>query len=87
MIHRVSAEIGGQELSIEMGKIAKQADGAAYIRYGDTVVLATACALKQAKEGQGFFPLNVDYRDNNYAAGKFPGGFFKRRGARPKRRS
>ena len=80
MIHRVSAEIGGQELSIEMGKIAKQADGAAYIRYGDTVVLATACALKQAKEGQGLFPLTVDYRENNYAAGKIPGGFFKREG-------
>jgi len=80
MVHRVSAEIGGLEFSIEMGKIAKQADGAAYISYGDTVVLATACALKQAREGQGFFPLTVDYRENTYAEGKIPGGFFKREG-------
>ncbi|MBN2339040.1 MAG: polyribonucleotide nucleotidyltransferase [Acidobacteria bacterium] len=80
MVHRVSAEIGGLEFSIEMGKIAKQADGAAYVSYGDTVVLATACALKQAREGQGFFPLTVDYRENTYAAGKIPGGFFKREG-------
>jgi polyribonucleotide nucleotidyltransferase len=80
MVHRVSTEIGGLEFSIEMGKIAKQADGAAYVSYGDTVVLVAACASKEAKEGQDFFPLTVDYRENTYAAGKIPGGFFKREG-------
>jgi polyribonucleotide nucleotidyltransferase len=80
MVHRVSAEIGGLEFSIEMGKIAKQADGAAFVSYGDTVVMVTACAAKIAREGQDFFPLTVDYRENTYAAGKIPGGFFKREG-------
>lgn len=80
MVHRVSADIGGLEFSIEMGRIAKQADGAAYVSYGDTVVLVAACAAKEAKEGQDFFPLTVDYRENTYAAGKIPGGFFKREG-------
>ncbi len=80
MVHRVSAEIGGLEFSIEMGRIAKQADGAAFVSYGDTVVLVAACAAKEAKEGQDFFPLTVDYRENTYAAGKIPGGFFKREG-------
>jgi polyribonucleotide nucleotidyltransferase len=80
MKHRVSTEIGGLEFSIEMGKVATQADGAAYVSYGDTVVLATACALKEPHEGTDFFPLTVDYRENTYAAGKIPGGFFKREG-------
>jgi polyribonucleotide nucleotidyltransferase len=80
MVYRVSADIGGLEFSIEMGKIAKQADGAAYVSYGDTVVLVSACAAKVGKEGQDFFPLTVDYRENTYAAGKIPGGFFKREG-------
>jgi polyribonucleotide nucleotidyltransferase len=80
MIYRASAEIGGLEFSIEMGRVAKQADGAAYVCYGDTVVLVTACALKKPKEGTDFFPLTVDYRENTYAAGKIPGGFFKREG-------
>jgi polyribonucleotide nucleotidyltransferase len=80
MVHRVSADIGGLEFSIEMGKIAKQADGAAFLSYGDTVVLVTACAAKEPREGQDFFPLTVDYRENTYAAGKIPGGFFKREG-------
>lgn len=80
MVYRVSADIGGLEFSIEMGRIAKQADGAAFVRYGDTVVLVSACGAKQAKEGQDFFPLTVDYRENTYAAGKIPGGFFKREG-------
>src|SRR5262249_11832465 len=75
-----SATIGERELSIEMGKLAKQADGAAYVRYGDTVVLVTACSAKQPREGLDFFPLTVDYRENFYAAGKIPGGFFKREG-------
>jgi len=80
MAHRVSADIGGLEFSIEMGRIAKQADGAAFVSYGDTVVMAAACAAKEAKAGQNFFPLTVDYRENTYAAGKIPGGFFKREG-------
>jgi len=80
MVHRVSADIGGLEFSIEMGRIAKQADGAAFVSYGDTVVMVAACAAREAKEGQDFFPLTVDYRENTYAAGKIPGGFFKREG-------
>ncbi len=80
MKHRVATEIGGLEFSIEMGKVATQADGAAYVSYGDTVALATACAAKEPREGADFFPLTVDYRENTYAAGKIPGGFFKREG-------
>jgi polyribonucleotide nucleotidyltransferase len=80
MVYRVSADIGGFEFSLEMGKIAKQADGAAFVSYGDTVVMVAACAAKEAKEGRDFFPLTVDYRENTYAAGKIPGGFFKREG-------
>ncbi len=80
MVHRVSTEIGGLEFSIEMGRLAKQADGAAYVCYGDTAILATACAAKEPVEQQDFFPLTVDYRENTYAAGKIPGGFFKREG-------
>ncbi|NLT65067.1 MAG: polyribonucleotide nucleotidyltransferase [Acidobacteria bacterium] len=80
MVHRVSADIGGLEFAIEMGKVAKQADGAAYVSHGDTVVLVSACAAREAREGQDFFPLTVDYRENTYAAGKIPGGFFKREG-------
>src|SRR5213594_242541 len=80
MSYRVAAEIGGREFSIEMGRVARQADGAAYVCYGDTVVLATACAAKEPREGMNFLPLTVDYRENTYAAGKIPGGFFKREG-------
>ncbi len=80
MVYRASADIGGLEFTIEMGKIAKQADGAAFVSYGDTVVMVAACAAKEAREGQDFFPLTVDYRENTYAAGKIPGGFFKREG-------
>jgi polyribonucleotide nucleotidyltransferase len=80
MVHRFSADIGGLEFSIEMGRIAKQADGAAFVSYGDTAVLVSACAAMEPREGQDFFPLTVDYRENTYAAGKIPGGFFKREG-------
>jgi polyribonucleotide nucleotidyltransferase len=80
MTYRATAEIGGLEFSIEMGKVARQADGAAFVSYGDTVVLATACAEAEPKEGSDFLPLTVDYRENTYAAGKIPGGFFKREG-------
>ncbi|MFQ5720338.1 MAG: polyribonucleotide nucleotidyltransferase [Acidobacteriota bacterium] len=75
-----SIDIGGQSLSFEMGRIAKQADGATLVRFGDTVVLATACAQKEPREGISFLPLTVDYREWTYAAGKIPGGFFKREG-------
>ncbi len=73
-------EIGGRTLTIETGKVAKQADGAVTVRYGDTVVLVTACADRKAKADIDFVPLTVDYRENTYAAGKIPGGFFKREG-------
>src|SRR5437867_3044341 len=79
-VHKVSTMVGERELSIEVGKLAKQADGAALVRYGETVVLVTACAAKEPREGLDFFPLTVDYRENFYAAGKIPGGFFKREG-------
>ena len=79
-VHKVSTMIGERELSIEVGKLAKQAHGSALVRYGDTVVLVTACAAKGPREGLDFFPLTVDYRENFYAAGKIPGGFFKREG-------
>jgi polyribonucleotide nucleotidyltransferase len=77
--YRVEKEIGGKLLSIETGKIARQAHGAVIVRYGDTVVLATVVSGKP-REGIDFFPLQVDYREKMYAAGKFPGGFFKREG-------
>ncbi|HEV2379365.1 MAG TPA: polyribonucleotide nucleotidyltransferase [Terriglobia bacterium] len=75
----VTIPLGSTDLTIEVGKLAKQANGSAYVRYGDTVVLATACSSKP-REGIDFFPLTVDYREYNYAAGKIPGGFFKREG-------
>src|SRR6187200_3267952 len=80
MIHKASTTIGSRELSIETGKLAKQAHGAVQVRYGDTVVLVSACSNKKPREGIDFFPLTVDYRENFYAAGKIPGGFFKREG-------
>src|SRR6266498_348282 len=79
-VHKVSTMIGERELSIEIGKLAKQAQGSALVRYGETVVLVTACAAKEPREGLDFFPLTFDYRENFYAAGKIPGGFFKREG-------
>ncbi len=78
-MEQVSVELGGSTLSIEVGKVAKQANGSAFVRYGDTVVLATACS-SNPREGIDFFPLTVDYREYTYAAGKIPGGFFKREG-------
>jgi polyribonucleotide nucleotidyltransferase len=73
-------EFGGRSLTIEAGRMAKQADGAVTVRYGDTVVLVTATAEHREKSGVDFLPLTVDYRENTYAAGKIPGGFFKREG-------
>jgi polyribonucleotide nucleotidyltransferase len=80
MIHRVSTLIGGREFSLETGKLAKQANGSVQVTYGDTVVLVAACAEKKPNEKLDFFPLTVDYRENYYAAGRIPGGFFKREG-------
>ncbi|TWJ19667.1 polyribonucleotide nucleotidyltransferase [Geobacter argillaceus] len=78
----VELEFSGRKLSIETGKMAKQANGAVVVRCGDTTVLVTAVASKSAKEGQDFFPLTVNYQEKAYAGGKIPGGFFKRE-ARP----
>ncbi len=77
---RVERIIEGKSLSIEAGRVAKQADGAVVVRFGDTVVLVTAVASKQPRQGIDFFPLTVDYQERAYAAGKIPGGFFKREG-------
>lgn len=82
---RVEATYGGEKIIIESGKLAKLAGGAVTVTVGGTVVLVTACMAKKAKEGQGFFPLAVEYQERTYAAGKFPGGFFKREG-RPSER-
>src|SRR5262244_2839253 len=77
--HQVTVEVGGRPLILETGKIAKQANGAIVARYGDTVVLTTACMAPEAND-RDFLPLTVDYRENTYSAGKIPGGFFKREG-------
>src|SRR5215467_248342 len=76
----VSLEIGGKEITFETGKLAKQADGAVVVRSGDTMVLATAQGRTEGREGADFFPLTVDVEEKMYAAGKIPGGFFKREG-------
>ncbi|MCH6545293.1 MAG: polyribonucleotide nucleotidyltransferase [Deltaproteobacteria bacterium] len=80
MIKRVEVDYHGRPLSIEVGKVAKQADGAALVRYGETVVLVTAVAARETRENIDFFPLTVDYQEKTFAAGKIPGGFFKREG-------
>jgi polyribonucleotide nucleotidyltransferase len=82
----VSVTVGGQEISFETGKLAKQADGAVVVRSGETMVLATAQGRMEAREGADFFPLTVDVEERQYAAGKIPGGFFKREG-RPTERA
>src|SRR5881394_2451633 len=76
----VSVTVGDQELTFESGKLAKQADGAVVVRAGDTMVLATAQGKMEAREGADFFPLTIDIEERMYAAGKIPGGFFKREG-------
>jgi polyribonucleotide nucleotidyltransferase len=76
----VEIELKGKPLYLETGRFAKQADGSVIVRYGDTVVLATAVAKKEAREDIDFFPLTIDYQEKAYAAGKIPGGFFKREG-------
>lgn len=83
MTHQVSIKIGEEELILETGRMAKQANGAVFARYGGTAVLATACASNNVLEGIDFVPLQVEYNEKYYAAGKIPGGFLKREG-RPK---
>ncbi len=73
-------DVGGRALEFSVGKVAKQANGACLVRYGDTVVLVTACFRKEARAGVDFLPLTVDYREATYAGGRIPGGFFKREG-------
>jgi|HigsolmetaAR201D_1030396.scaffolds.fasta_scaffold12860_2 polyribonucleotide nucleotidyltransferase len=80
MIHTVDVDLDGLTITLETGKIAKQANGAVVVRSGDSVVLVTACAAEEPKPGVSFFPLTVDYREYTYAAGRFPGGFIKREG-------
>jgi polyribonucleotide nucleotidyltransferase len=80
MLHTVEIDLDGQKITLETGKIAKQANGAVVVRSGDTVVLVSACANEEPKANAAFFPLTVDYREYTYAAGKFPGGFIKREG-------
>ena len=84
MFEQVSVEVGGRKLTFETGKMARQAHGAVVARYGDTVVLSTACMDNKATD-KDFLPLTVDYREYTYSAGKIPGGFFKREG-RPSER-
>ena len=80
MIQKVEAEIGGKKLTLETGWMAKQADGSVVARYGDAVVLSTAVASKQIRQGIDFLPLTVDYQEKSYAAGRIPGSFFRREG-------
>ena len=79
-IHRVELDWGGRKLILETGKIARQADGAVLATYGETTVLATVVAAKAPREGVDFLPLTVDYQEKYYAAGRIPGGYFKREG-------
>src|SRR6266567_4835690 len=81
-IHRVQLDWGGRQLTLETGRLARQADGAVFASYGDTTVIATVVAAKQPKEGINFLPLTCNYQEKYYAAGRIPGGYFKRE-ARP----
>ena len=80
MQHKVTAQIGSTQITIETGKIAKLADGAVIVSCGETIVLVSAVSATSLKEGQDWFPLTVDYREKAAAVGKFPGGYFKREG-------
>jgi len=80
MVIKKSIELEGKTLSIETGKLAKQADGAVVVRYGDTMVLVTAVAAEEKNIERDFFPLSVEYREKTFSAGKIPGGFIKREG-------
>jgi polyribonucleotide nucleotidyltransferase len=80
MPEKITAQVGDKQITIETGKLAKQADGGVTVQLGETIVIVAAVAATKAKEGQDFFPLTVDYREKAAAAGKFPGGYFKREG-------
>src|ERR1700692_3333720 len=80
MSEKITAQLGDKQIIIETGKLAKQADGAVTVQLGETIVLVAAVAATKGKPGQEFFPLTVDYREKAAAAGKFPGGYFKREG-------
>lgn len=80
MSHKITAQSGDKQITIETGKLAKQADGSVTVQMGETIVVVAAVAATKAKAGQEFFPLTVDYREKAAAAGKFPGGYFKREG-------
>src|SRR2546430_7758361 len=86
MIKKVELDCHGRPLSIEIDRVAKQADGVAWVRYGETVVLVTAVAAKELKLDTDFFPLTVDYQEKTFAAGKIPGGFSSVKAAHPKRK-
>ena len=76
----LKAKFGRNDLILETGKMAKQANGSVTVSYGGTVVLVTACMSRDIKEGRDFFPLTIEYQEKTYAAGRIPGGFFKREG-------
>ena len=78
--HKVEIEWGGRKLSLETGRMARQSDAAVYAQYGETSVLATVVAERSVRPGIDFFPMTVNYQEKTYAAGKIPGGFFKREG-------
>src|SRR5438067_10480925 len=78
--HKLDIDIAGRTLSLETGRVAGLADGAVLVRYGDTVLLATAVSSSEPREGVDFFPLTVEFEERMYAAGKIPGGFIKREG-------
>src|SRR6266700_3385492 len=81
MLHSVEVDLGGgRTVTLETGKMAKQANGSVIVRSGESVVLVTACSNPEPKPGANFFPLTVDYREYTYSAGRFPGGFIKREG-------
>ena len=85
-IVKKSFAYGAQQVTLETGEIARQAGGAVLVSMGETVVLVTVVGNRTARPGQDFFPLTVDYIEKTYAAGRIPGGFFKRKAAPPRRR-
>ena len=80
MAQTFQCEVGGRTLLLETGKLATQANGAVTVRYGDAVLLVTACATPEPREGRDFLPMTIDYEERMYAAGKIPGSFFRREG-------
>src|SRR5438046_6446157 len=80
MLEKITIQVGTQQIHLETGKVAKQADGAVTVQLGETIVVVAAVAATNARPGQEFFPLTVDYREKAAAAGRFPGGYFKREG-------